>query len=330
VEAGPRVCKIEEATVPTTEFRTIMVALDGSSFAEAALAAARELARRAAARLHLVSVRERGPGWASDLWPTPEMDRWREEYLAKVAEAMAAEGDVEVTTALPVGDQVPDALLAEAGDAGADLLVLSSHGRGRLSRSWLGNVAASVLHHAELPLLVVRPEEEAGADEAGAGGEGPGTAPAPWGPVDRVLVALDGTPASEAAVEPALGLARLLDARLHLVRVAPFPRAYTSPYIPHAVQINQDVVNEEEEKARSYLDEARTRLVPEGVEVDAEVVVTSQPARGILAEAAEAGAGLVALATHHGALRRFALGSTADKVVRASDRPVLLVRSPEE
>jgi nucleotide-binding universal stress UspA family protein len=330
VEAGPRVCKIEEATVPTTEFRTIMVALDGSSFAEAALAAARELARRAAARLHLVSVRERGPGWASDLWPTPEMDRWREEYLAKVAEAMAAEGDVEVTTALPVGDQVPDALLAEAGDAGADLLVLSSHGRGRLSRSWLGNVAASVLHHAELPLLVVRPEEEAGADEAGAGGEAPGTAPAPWGPVDRVLVALDGTPASEAAVEPALGLARLLDARLHLVRVAPFPRAYTSPYIPHAVQINQDVVNEEEEKARSYLDEARTRLVPEGVEVDAEVVVTSQPARGILAEAAEAGAGLVALATHHGALRRFALGSTADKVVRASDRPVLLVRSPEE
>ena len=318
--------------MPTTEFRTIMVALDGSSFAEAALAAARELARRAGARLHLVSVRERGPGWASDLWPTPEMDRWREEYLAKVAEAMAAEGDVEVTTALPVGDQVPDALLAEAGDAGADLLVLSSHGRGRLSRSWLGNVAASVLHHAELPLLVVRPEEEeeAGADEAGAEGEPPGTAPAPWGPVDRVLVALDGTPASEAAVEPALGLARLLDARLHLVRVAPFPRAYTSPYIPHAVQINQDVVNEEEEKARSYLAEARTRLVPEGVEVDAEVVVTSQPARGILAEAAEAGAGLVALATHHGALRRFALGSTADKVVRASDRPVLLVRSPEE
>jgi nucleotide-binding universal stress UspA family protein len=197
-------------------------------------------------------------------------------------------------------------------------------------------VAASVLHHAELPLLVVRPPgEEAGADESGAGtagsdGEGAGPAPAPWGPVDRILVALDGTPASEAAMEPALRVARLVDARLHLVRVAPFPRAYTSPYIPHAVQINQDVVNEEEEKARSYLEEARTRLVPDGVEVDSEVVVTSQPARGILSEAAEAGADLVALATHHGALRRFALGSTADKVVRASDRPVLLVRSPEE
>lgn len=303
------------------EFRTIMVALDGSEFAEAALEPARDLARRSGARLHLVSVRERGPGYATDFWPTPEMDRWREDYLGKVAESLADETGGEVTAALPEGADVPEALLDQAEATGAELLVLSTHGRGRISRSWLGNVAASLLHHARLPLLVVRPPEVNDEDEA---------ARSPvWTPVERILVALDGSPESEGVMEPVLRLARMFGARLHLVRVAPFPRAYSSPYIPHAVQINQEVVNAEEEKARTYLEEAANRLVPEDVEADTAVVVTAQPARGILAEAAESGSDLLALASHHGALRRFALGSTADKVVRSSARPVLMVSTEE-
>jgi len=309
----------EEATVSPTEFRTLMVALDGSEFAEGALEPARDLARRSGAGIHLVSVHEHGPGWASDLWPTPEMDRWREEYVAKVAALLAGETGTQLSTSLPGGD-VAEALLSQAAAHHVDLLVLSTHGRGRISRSWLGNVAATVIHHATMPVLVVRPEE--GAEEGEAG-------PALWSPPGRILVALDGTPESERVMEPALALARLYGASLHLVRVAPFPRAYSSPYIPHAVQINQDVVNAAEAAARRYLDDARERLVPEGVEADVAVVVTAQAARGILAEAAESGADLLALATHHGAIRRFALGSTADKVVRASAKPVLLVRSEE-
>lgn len=49
-----------------TEFRTLMVALDGSEFSEGALEPTMDLARRSGARVHLVSVHERGPGWASD------------------------------------------------------------------------------------------------------------------------------------------------------------------------------------------------------------------------------------------------------------------------
>ena len=300
-----------------TEFRTLMVALDGSEFSEGALEPATDLARRSGARVHLVSVHERGPGWASDFWPTPEMDRWREEYLAKVAEAVASEAGVEVTTALPKAGDVPEALLAQAEEAGADLLVLSSHGRGRISRSWLGNVAASVLHDARIPLLVVRPPEDAGEEAV---------RPSPWREPGKILVALDGTPESEAVMEPVLRMAGVYGASLHLVRVAPFPRAYSSPYIPHAIQINKDVVNAEEKEARAYLEDVRERRVPDGVEAELAVVVTAQPARGILAEAAESDAEVLALATHHGALRRFALGSTADKVVRSSAKPVLVVR----
>lgn len=300
-----------------TDFRTIMVALDGSEFAEGALGPARDLARLGDARMHLVSVHERGPGWATDLWPTPEMDRWREEYLAKVADAMAGSTGMEVTTALPEGE-VPDALLAEADTAGADLLVLSTHGRGRISGNWLGNVASTVLHHATVPVLLVRPREN----------EEEGTVEEPiWTKVGKILVALDGSPESEGVMEPVLALARLTGASLRLVRVAPFPRAYSSPYIPHAVQINQEVVNAEEVECRAYLEEARTRLVPDDVEASTKVVVTAQAARGILAEAGESGADVLALATHHGAIRRFALGSTADKVVRASAKPVFLVRT---
>jgi nucleotide-binding universal stress UspA family protein len=299
---------------------TIMVALDGSGFAEGALPPARDLAKRSGARLHLVSVHEIGPTFSSDLWPTVEMDRWREDYLKEVAGKLGDETGGEVAASLPRGD-VAERLLDEAQAKEADLLILSSHGRGRISGSWLGNVAASVLHRSRIPLLVIRPSEEAGEEDE--------LAPA-WAGVRNILVALDGSEESEGVMGPVLTLARLYDAAIHLVRVAPFPRAYSSPYIPHAVQINQEVVNAEEERAREYLDDAVRRLVPEGVEATADVVVTPQAARGILAEATEVEADVIALASHHGAFRRFALGSTADKVVRASHKPVLVVHTGSE
>lgn len=303
--------------------RTVMVALDGSIFAEAALAPAADLARRTGAGLHLVSVRERGPGWTAQGWPLDQVDAWREEYLARVAAAMRGEG-LDVSTSLPEGD-VAEALLSQADGYGASLIVLSSHGRGRFSGAWLGNVAVSLLHRAEVPLLVLRPPEPEG-DAATTSGEAAETETGAWAPPERILVALDGSPEAEVAMAPALRLARAWDAALHLVRVAPFPRAFTSPYIPHAVEINREIVDHAEVEARSYLDEAVDRLVPEGIRSTHAVVVTAQPARGILAEAAEAGADMVALATHHGALHRLALGSTADKVIRASTLPVLVAR----
>ncbi len=299
---------------------TVMVALDGSGFAETALGPATDLARRTGAGLHLVSVRERGPGWASQGWPLDQVDGWRAEYLARVADSVGEEG-ITVTTALPEGD-VTDALLRQTTAAEAGLVVLSSHGRGRVSGAWLGEVAVSLLHRARVPLLVLRPPEDDGEADEEAREDAAGA----WTRPRRIVVALDGTPDGEVVVEPALRLARAWDASLHLVRVAPFPRALTSPYIPHAVEFNREIVDRGETEARAYLDEALGRLVPDDVPATRAVVVTAQAARGILAEAADAGADMVALATHHGTLHRLALGSTADKVVRASTLPVLVAR----
>jgi nucleotide-binding universal stress UspA family protein len=72
------------------------------------------------------------------------------------------------------------------------------------------------------------------------------------------------------------------------------------------------------------------RLAGEGSAVTSAVVVVPQAARGILAEASAASCDVVAMATHaRGTLRRAVLGSTTDKVLRATDRIVLLLHPSE-
>ena len=61
-------------------------------------------------------------------------------------------------------------LVAEAGDWGADLIVVGTRGHGRLRRFLLGSTARNVLHHAPMSVLIVRAADA--ATDAGSKGEG--------------------------------------------------------------------------------------------------------------------------------------------------------------
>ena len=64
-----------------------------------------------------------------------------------------------VTPVVRIGD--PGLQIADyAGQVEADLIVITSHGRHGLTRFLLGSVAERVIRHAELPVLVLRPERE--------------------------------------------------------------------------------------------------------------------------------------------------------------------------
>jgi nucleotide-binding universal stress UspA family protein len=90
-----------------------------------------------------------------------------------------------------------------------------------------------------------------------------------------------------------------------------------------------DVTRRQEERAREYLNALSRRLEATGVRIRARVEVATAIALAILEIARDEQADIVALATHgRSGIRRLALGSVADKVVRGSPVPVLLFRPP--
>lgn len=297
----------------------ILIPLDGSGFAETALTPGLAIAGKIGGRVELVHVREPIAAFAADEWDA-EAREWAASYLEEIADRARDGGlDGRLSTSVLSGT-VTNTLRAHAKEQGVKLVVMATHGRGPLSRAWLGSVADNMIRHAEQPILLIRPD---GEDE-------------PWSPATRwapqkILVPLDGTKLSEEALTHARALQGLFGSELILVRVVPYPMEIASPYLPHTVQMNRQVVDEAEDAARIYLDHISDSLRADGVVVSTRVVTDASPGHAIVVQADEDDADLVCMATHgRGGLSRAMLGSVADKVVRSGHRPVLLCRPEQE
>ena len=294
-------------------YRQIMVPLDGSRFAESILPIALSVSRRTGAPVHFVTVQEPIPSFAYDEWEAAAGE-WSEQYLHSVVERFAGKAGGEVTTRLLVG-HVVELLEEEARNKSVDLVVMATHGRGAFSRAWLGSVTDAFLHHTERPVLLLRPAEDA-------------EAPLPEDlQVGKVLVPLDGTDTSESALDHAVRFGTLFGAAYHLVRVVPYPMQFTSPYLPHTMQMNQQFVSDARQAADEYLESQAIRLQERDLKATWSVVVVPQPGHGILSELDTAQCDFVAMSTHGRAgLTRALLGSTTDKVIRGTHMPILLHR----
>jgi nucleotide-binding universal stress UspA family protein len=139
-------------------FRNILVAIDGSQSAMTALEEAIDLARSEGARLVLISVAA-PPRWrfsGPPCLPYPsEQDLEREAWeVVERAEALVP-ADVSVSTVVRVGSPVA-AIAARAAEGGHDLVVMGSHGRGRLGSLVLGSVSRGVIARSPVPVLVAR------------------------------------------------------------------------------------------------------------------------------------------------------------------------------
>ena len=145
-------------------YRNILVAVDGSPDADAALAHASALARDQRARLTLMTAIPQLPATAmlasGAAPPRSEVIRHYAEMLRKAAETLPE--DVSVTTLLVEGP--PARALIERSRSGAfDLIVMGSHGHGRLHTSLLGCVSQKVLAASPIPVLLIRAAVEAEA-----------------------------------------------------------------------------------------------------------------------------------------------------------------------
>lgn len=286
----------------------LLVPLDGSEAAAAALAYA-ELIPSRRVRLLRVEPDTVGPMLAG----ADELTAWRaaqetegRSALEAVAGPLRRQGR-RVETAFVIGDPAT-AIVAAAGDC--DLVVMTTHGRGAGGRALFGSVADRVVRHSPVATLVVR------------GGDHPAALP----PLTRLVVPLDGSPAAEQALPLATRLANDLGVPVHLIRVVA-PDAVrdalrAGAVVRSAVAAAHEAARREAEVYRSTQERTlRNRDIPVSGEVR-----LGLPADELL-EAVGTG-DLVVMTTHgHGGLRRWLLGSVADKLVRAAPAPVLLVRA---
>lgn len=308
-------------------YTSVFVPLDGSTFGEHALPLAISIAKRAKAKLTLVNVH--APLKAVYLEGAAFLDEsvdddikaHQEAYLKVVADRVKAVTDTPVETKLLEGE-VSSAISEEAANSGADLVVMTTHGRGPMGRFWLGSVADELIRHLPMPLLLVRPEEESADLNKDVA-------------LKHLLISLDGSELSEKILGSAVELGKLWDADYTLVRiikpVMPMEAPMEVPSVAQAMQAvlqKMDTLQENlKEQANKYLNGVAEKLRAEGLTVKTKVDVDEKPAHAILEDVETAPADVVAIETHgRSGLSRFFLGSVADKVVRGSHVPVLLHR----
>ncbi len=133
----------------------------------------------------------------------------------------------------------------------------------------------------------------------------------------HILVPLDGSAMGEAALPHAEGLALKLGSSVLLLRVANVPP-----------ELIEEAIQSETDEARDYLTRVAQRFKDAGLQAEWEVV-EGDPGRAIIDTAHERNADLIVMATHgRSGLSRLVLGSVADRVLRDSHLPVLMVRPP--
>jgi nucleotide-binding universal stress UspA family protein len=293
-------------------YTRILVPLDGSPFAEAALPLAAALQERSGASLHLVSVFEPVPPYSDDRWMALTRD-WLTQYLEDVA-ARERTGGRTVTTALRFGDVV-DTLLRESEEMRADLIVMTTHGRGAVARAWIGSVSHALSLQSSIPMILVRPDETVVDDD-----------PVLTTTPRTILVPLDGSELSESALEPAIEFGQLFGSAYHLTRIVLFPDVHM-PTGTFTTQVNQELVEDAKASAAAYLEQHAETMRWRGLQVTTSVAVEVQPGRGVLAEAEAVGCDVIAMSTHgRSGLRRFVFGSVTDKVLRGTQGLLLLHR----
>jgi len=299
--------------------RRILVPLDGSSLAEQALPCAVTLARELPAELVLLRA----------IWILPDiaemLDKSTPELNAIVAQleadangylgnlvAQLREAGLSARSVVRLGPAA-ETILDYTDQVNVDQIVMATHGYSGVKRWTHGSVAERVLQAARVPLLLVRVSER---DLAGDWQQ-----PARC---RRILVPLDGSPVAEQILPSVTSVAQSMSGELILFQV---PIAHISGWMTGEWYLPvQGALDTAEEDAQAYLSTVAGRLQKQGLEVTTATSIGSV-ADCIVGYAEANRVDLIAMCTHgRTGMARWALGSVADRVLRAGGIPILLVR----
>ena len=173
-------------------------------------------------------------------------------YLDGMAKRLTSISSAPVTSALLEGEIVAESLNGHATATGAGLIVMTTHGRGPLSRFWLGSVADELVRRTTTPILLVRPQEKA-----------PDLTTEPE--LRHILIPLDGSALAEKVLESAVALGSLLQADYMLVRIyGPLVDTGLDPLSYATVGGSEPPIEQLRAEAQDYLNRVAERLQQQG------------------------------------------------------------------
>lgn len=289
----------------------ILLATDGAEDAALAARAATDLNQKAGSELHVAHVWHTPVGaWPSIPEKPPSYYEQRGgEILAKEVENIEGWGSEVTGTHLRSRAAVADEILYLAREINANLIVMGSRGAGRIRRLATGSVSEGVVHHAHLPVLMMRGGENA------------------W-PPSHIVVGEDGSEPANKAEELAAEIGKLFGAGVTLARTYPeMPEVYEE-----GRKMDPRMTDDELRRAEKELGARASKI--EGVFGSRpKISISVGDAAEDLVETASARNGestLIAVGSRGlGPIKRFRMGSVSTKVLRAAEGPVLVYSSED-
>ena len=306
-------------------YTRVLTPLDGSSTSEQVLPFARSLAAALSLPMTLLYAVEPEvltiPRVLNPSLHLEEMVSHRvqraADYLDPVSASLQSAG-LEVAIEVPQAEPV-QAIVENAAKDPATLITMSSHGRSGLARWWMGSVTDKVLHLTDNPMLVIQAvEQPRGAPESN---------------FERIIVPVDGSELAEEILPHVVFLSAAMGLIVDLVQANPSRDEYYRSMsigpneLSRATPSYEDYINAVDGESGAYLAELTDRLTRLGAS-SVEPQLLHGPAANCIADLATATSNnLVAMTTHgRSGVGRLVLGSVAERVVRQSGDPVLLVR----
>lgn len=298
-------------------YTKILIPLDGSRTAERVLPVARILAETlklpiellevvdiAAMTSHIVADKAR---YLDAI--ISEGENASREHLAEVAATFPG---CRVTCKVERG-RPADAIIDWAEKEPGTLIAMATHGRSGINRWMMGSVAEKVLRGTSAPMLLVRADGTAG-DGHFAG-------------IKSIVVPLDGSALAETVLPTVCEVAKLLNLEVVLCRAYELDAsAYygNETYLPKYDELLKDLKIEVE----SYLKSKAEALSGAGLARVSWVALEGAGAEEIVRYANQHHDAMVAMCTHgRSGVKRWALGSVTEKVVRHAEEPVLVVHA---
>jgi nucleotide-binding universal stress UspA family protein len=268
--------------------KKLLVCTDGSENSQAALAEAMSLARACGGQIYLLQVVVIIPEFEA---AAPDLMVLVGEEVSKQLAAVKAEADkmgVALETRMSRGISVSSTILAEAEEIQPDMIVMGRYGQtGLVRRVLMGSVTARVIGHSPFNVLVI----PKGATIS----------------FERILIASDGSPFSQAAFTEALGLARRQESKLFAVSVAPEEGDIS--------------------RTKEILQQMLTAANQAGLPLKGSVPQGQPPDDGIIQAAIKNEVDLIVMGSHgRTGLRRLLMGSVTERVIGQSPCPVLVVK----
>jgi len=226
---------------------------------------------------------------AFDPGPAGQMQEREALRFCERARTEALERGVKADVRVLHGQRI-EAIDALVRQNGSDAIVIGTHGRTGVARGFLGSVTEGLLRRSDVPVISVHEHDDMQT-----------------GPI---VVAIDDSRSSVAAVEAAIGIAKARDTSLVLIHV-------------FGGHLDDDRTTR---LLRTATDQARRRGVR-----STSTLRAGAPSEEIVAVADEVAGSMIAIGTHgRGPVARLVLGSVAAAVVEHAHVPVVTIRRPGE